>query len=73
MVFGTDDKLWCETLAARLAGTIPGAYADITKEAVASQLRALGIGVKSVRERGRQPRTGCERPAVAAAVGPGDV
>jgi S-DNA-T family DNA segregation ATPase FtsK/SpoIIIE len=72
MVFGDDGKLWCETLAARLAGTIPAAYADITKEAVASQLRALGIEVKSVRERGKPPRTGCERAAVAAAVEPGD-
>ena len=41
MVFGADDKLWCETIAARLAGSIPSAYADITKDAVASQLRAL--------------------------------
>jgi S-DNA-T family DNA segregation ATPase FtsK/SpoIIIE len=73
MVFGDDDKLWCETIAARLAGTIPGAYADITKEAAASQLRSLGIEVKSVRERGgKPPRSGCERAAVAAALEPGD-
>jgi S-DNA-T family DNA segregation ATPase FtsK/SpoIIIE len=72
MVFGDDEKLWCETIAARLAGTIPGAYADITKEAAASQLRSLDIEVKSVRERGKPPRSGCERAAVAAAVDPGD-
>jgi S-DNA-T family DNA segregation ATPase FtsK/SpoIIIE len=70
MVFGEDDKLWCETIADRLRGSIPAAYADITKEAAASQLRALGIAVKSVRERGKQPRSGCERAAVAAAVEP---
>ena len=53
MVFGDDDKLWCETIAARLAGSIPAAYADITKDAVASQLRALEVDVKS-RPRDRQ-------------------
>ena len=72
MVFGTDDKLWCETIADRLRGSIPGAYADITKEAVASQLRNLHIEVKSVRERGKSPRSGCGKAAVAAAVEPGD-
>ena len=66
-VFGADDKLWCETIAARLAGSIPGVYADITKDAVASQLRALGVTSRpSARPaRGRAP--GCERAAVAAA------
>ena len=67
MVFGDDDKLWCETIADRLAGSIPAAYADITKDAVASQLRALEVDVKSVRETGKGPRPGCERAAVAAA------
>ena len=70
MVFGADDKLWCETIAARLAGSIPSAYADITKDAVASQLRALEVDVKSVRETGKGPRSGCERAAVAAAAPP---
>ena len=73
MVFGTDDKLWTETIAARLAGSIPAAYADITKDAVASQLRALEVEVKSVRERGKSPRSGCERAAVAAVTPPGIV
>jgi DNA segregation ATPase FtsK/SpoIIIE, S-DNA-T family len=67
MVFGTDEKLWCETIAGRLAGSIPAAYADITPVAVASQLRALGVTVKDVRETGRQNRKGCERAAVAVA------
>ena len=70
MVFAADDKLWCETIAARLAGSIPSAYADITKDAVASQLRALKVDVKSVRETGKGPRSGCERAAVAAAAPP---
>jgi S-DNA-T family DNA segregation ATPase FtsK/SpoIIIE len=72
MVFGDDDKLWCETIASRLAGTIPAAYADITPAAVASQLRNLGAEVKSLRERGKSPRSGCERAAVAAVVDPGN-
>ena len=55
------------------AGAFPGVYADITADAVASQLRALGIEVKRVRERGQpKPLTGCERAAVAAAVERGD-
>jgi S-DNA-T family DNA segregation ATPase FtsK/SpoIIIE len=70
MVFGADDKLWCETIADRLRGSIPSAYADITKDAVASQLRALEVDVKSVREPGKGPRSGCERGAVAAAAPP---
>ena len=68
-VFGDDDKLWSETIAERLAGTIGGPYADITPAAVASQLRALGIPVKKVREKGKDPRAGCERSAVAAVAG----
>jgi DNA segregation ATPase FtsK/SpoIIIE, S-DNA-T family len=65
-VFGEADKLWCETITARLREHVPGGYADITQEAVASQLRGLGIAVKKVREPGREPRAGCERAAVEA-------
>ena len=68
-VFGGDEKLWCSTIAARLAERIPGAYADITQEAVSSQLRNLGVEVKNVREAGSEPRKGCERTAVEAAAG----
>lgn len=68
-VFGADGKLWCETIAARLAGQLADAYADITQEAVASQLRALGVEVKRVREPGREPRSGCERSAVEGVAG----
>lgn len=63
-VFGTDSKLWSETIAARLRERIPAAYADITAEAAASQLRALGVTVKDVREPGGPVRKGCERAAV---------
>ena len=73
LIFGDDAKLWSETIAERLAGSIPGTYADITKDAVASQLRALGVAVKRVRESGREPRYGCERAAVEAAAGGPDV
>ena len=73
MVFGDDDKLSRETIADRLRGAFPGIYADITADAVASQLRATGVEVKRVRERGQpKPLTGCERAAVAAAVERGD-
>ena len=66
LVFGDADKLWTETIAARLRGSLPGVYADITADAVASQLRGLGVTVKKVRETGKEPRSGCERAAVAA-------
>ena len=65
-VFGGDDKLWCSTIADRLADQFPGVYPDITPAAVASQLRAVSIPVKNVREPGRQPNQGCERTAVEA-------
>ena len=65
-VFGADEKLWCETIAERLARTLGHPYADITKEAVGSQLRRAGIRVKPVRETGRTTRSGCERSAVLA-------
>jgi S-DNA-T family DNA segregation ATPase FtsK/SpoIIIE len=63
-VFGDAKALWCQTIAERLAGSFPEAYADITQEAVASQLRALEVNVRSVRETGRTgdgPRSGCHR------------
>lgn len=68
-VFGTDPKLWSETIAARLRDSIPGVYATITPEAVASQLRDLGVTVKDVRETGKGPRKGCERAAVEDVAG----
>ncbi|HYK28346.1 MAG TPA: hypothetical protein VEV61_10300 [Streptosporangiaceae bacterium] len=61
-VFGADAKLWTATIADR----IQQAYADITPSAVASQLRALGVTVKNVRESGQAPAQGCDRAAVEA-------
>ena len=75
-VFGADKNLWSETIAARLAEARPGTYADITKDAVGSQLRAKDVTVKRVREPGKEPRWGCERAGVLAAAmgdGPGDM
>ena len=66
-VFGGARALWCETIAARLREHLPAVYADITQEAVASQLRGLDIDVRNVREPGRGPRKGCYREAVQAA------
>ena len=65
-VFGTDAKLWCTTIAARLRDRIPGVYADITPVAVGSQLREIGVTVKNVREPGQVPNLGCERSALDA-------
>lgn len=66
-VFGTDEKLWCSTIATRLGGRLGGVYEDITSAAVSSQLRETGVEVKNVREPGRKPNLGCEKAAVEAA------
>lgn len=66
-VFGDSPKLWSTTIASRLSGSFPGVYADITPAAVGSQLRALGVTVKNVREPGQGPNLGCERTSVEAA------
>jgi S-DNA-T family DNA segregation ATPase FtsK/SpoIIIE len=71
-VFDADRRLWSETIATRLRERIPSAYADITQDAVASQLRALGVTVKDVREAGKPPRKGCERAALEALAEPAD-
>ena len=63
-IFAGTNALWCETIAARLREHLPQVYADITQEAVASQLRGLGIDVRNVREPGSGPRKGCYRQAV---------
>jgi S-DNA-T family DNA segregation ATPase FtsK/SpoIIIE len=63
-----DAKLWCSTIADRMRGQIPEAYADITPAAVSSQLREIGVEVKNVREPGRQPNLGCEKVTVEAVV-----
>ena len=68
-VFGTDAALWLETIAGRLREQLPEAYASITRAAVASQLRDLGVTVKDVREPGRANRKGCERAAIEEAAG----
>lgn len=72
-VFSDAKALWCETIAARLAESLPGAHADITTKAVADQLRGLGIKVGTVRETGKGGRSGCYRADVEAVSGPADV
>lgn len=69
VVFGADTALWLETIAGRLRAEIPEAYAAITRDAVASQLRDLGVTVKDVREPRKANRKGCERAAVEDAAG----
>lgn len=73
MVFGTDAKLWCSTVAERLRMRIPEAYADITPAAVSSQLREIGVEVKNVREPGSLPNLGCDRAALERIVRPAEV
>ena len=71
-IFGDAKALWCSTIAERLAGSFPEAYADITQDAVASQLRALRVNVRGVRETGRTgdgPRSGCYRAEVEQLAG----
>ena len=72
-VFGTDTALWSETIAQRLREALPDAYADITRDAVASQLRNLGVAVKDVRENGSGNRKGCQRAGVEAVASLGGV
>jgi DNA segregation ATPase FtsK/SpoIIIE, S-DNA-T family len=74
-VFGDAKALWCQSIAERLAGSFAEAYADITQEAVASQLRALEVDVRGVRETGRSkdgPRSGCYRTELERIAGGGD-
>jgi hypothetical protein len=74
-LFGDAKALWCSTIAERLAGSFHEAYADITQEAVASQLRGLEVHVRGVRETGRSkdgPRSGCYRTDVEQTAGGGD-
>jgi DNA segregation ATPase FtsK/SpoIIIE, S-DNA-T family len=70
-VFSADKNLWCDTIAQRLRAQLPEAYESITPDAVGSQLRALEIEVKSVRETGKGVRSGTTRAAVAEAAGEG--
>jgi hypothetical protein len=49
---------------------MPG-YDGITAEAVASQLRAIGIDVRDVRETGRGNRKGAYRAEIEAVAGSG--
>ena len=72
-VFRDDPKLYLTTIAARLAESIPGAYADITPEAVRSQLANLGAVPKRVREPGGPPLAGFERAAIIPLLGSPDV
>jgi len=68
-VFRDEPKLYLTTIAARLAESIPGAYADITPEAVRSQLANLGAAPKRVREPGGAPLAGFERAAIIPLLG----
>jgi len=64
LVFRDDARLYTETIAERLRESLSAFYADITPEAVRSQLAAVGVPSKKVREPGGAPRAGFERAAV---------
>lgn len=73
LVFRDDAKLYTTTIAERLRESLPAFYADITAEAVRSQLAAYGAAPKRVREPGGDPLAGFERSAVIAVAGnPGE-
>ncbi|MGH3193795.1 MAG: hypothetical protein ACRDOL_42370, partial [Streptosporangiaceae bacterium] len=73
LVFRDDARLYTETIAARLREALPAFYADLTAEAVRSQLAALGVTSKRVREPGGAPLAGFERASILPIVSnPGD-
>jgi DNA segregation ATPase FtsK/SpoIIIE, S-DNA-T family len=73
LVFRDDPRLYTETIAARLRESLPAFYSDTTGEAVRSQLAALGVTSKKVREPGGVPLAGFERAAIVAIVSNPDV
>jgi S-DNA-T family DNA segregation ATPase FtsK/SpoIIIE len=73
LVFRDDPKLYLTTIAERLRESIPSAYADITPEAVRSQLAGLGATAKKVREPSGMPLAGFEKLAIIAVLGNPDV
>jgi len=68
LVFRDDARLYTDTIAARLRESLPAFYSDVTAEAVRSQLAALGVASKKVREPGGMPLAGFQRAAVIAVV-----
>jgi S-DNA-T family DNA segregation ATPase FtsK/SpoIIIE len=69
LVFRDDPKLYTDTIAARLRESLPAFYADVTAEAVRSQLAGYEVYPKRVREPGGNPLAGFERAAIIAVIG----
>jgi S-DNA-T family DNA segregation ATPase FtsK/SpoIIIE len=67
-VFGTDNGLHWQVLAARLATQIPDRWADTSAEAVSAECRALGVPSVDVKAFGKALK-GCRRADVETAVG----
>jgi DNA segregation ATPase FtsK/SpoIIIE, S-DNA-T family len=65
-VFGNDNGLHWEVLAARLAARWPDRWADASPESVSADCRALGVPSVDVKQFGRVLK-GCRRAAVEAA------
>jgi S-DNA-T family DNA segregation ATPase FtsK/SpoIIIE len=59
-----EKHLYRETIATRLATAHPGTYGSVNADAVASQLRDLGVVVSKGREKGGDPLYGASQAAV---------
>lgn len=62
-----EDKVWCETLAERLAETFPGTYAGWTGQNVTHAVKPHGLGKVQVKRDG-QNKQGLSRDDLAAAL-----
>jgi hypothetical protein len=67
-VFGADNGLQWQVLAARLDAQIPDRWADTSPDAVSAQCRALGVPSVDVKQFGKALK-GCRRADVEAARG----
>lgn len=67
-VFGNDNGLQWQILAARLDAQVPDRWADTSPDAVSAQCRALGVPSVDVKQFGRALK-GCRRTDVEAAHG----
>jgi hypothetical protein len=65
-VFGDGPGQWWQELADRLATHFPGRWADVTRDVVSTQCRALGVPSVSVKVKGKV-LNGCRRNDVEAA------
>jgi hypothetical protein len=63
-----EDRLYWQTIAARLTDVHAAAYAGTTSEAISAQVRAFKVPSENVREAGGEPLKGCKLDALRAAI-----